>query len=77
MDIKEARDNLLAVLDGIDKDKLSLPDLKIYAETLKTVSEIQIKSYQEYLADTMKSFNAPPFKPATVSELKGGAEDGM
>ncbi len=77
MDIKEARDNLLAVLDGIDKDKLSLPDLKIYAETLKTVSEIQTKSYQEYLSDVMSGFTTPAFKPATVSELKGGAENGV
>ena len=77
MDIKQARDNLLAVLDGINKDKLDISGLKTYAETLKVVSEIQVKNYQEYLSEMMSGFNACAYKPATVSELKGGVENGL
>lgn len=77
MDIKQAKENLLEALDSIDKDKLSLSDLKVYAETLKVISEIQIKSYQDYLSDIMTGFNAAQYKPATVSELKGGAGNVM
>ncbi|MDE7398986.1 MAG: hypothetical protein K2N06_05595 [Oscillospiraceae bacterium] len=77
MDIKQARDNLLAVIDGIDKDKLDIAGLKTYAETLKVVSEIQVKSYQEYLSEMVSGFNTCAYKPATVSELKGGVGNGV
>lgn len=71
MDIKEAREELLLTLESIDKDKLSLPDLKLYADTLKTVSEIQVKSYSEYLAETMNSALCCGYKSPTVGEMKG------
>ena len=72
MDIKQAKENLLTALDSIDKDKLSLTELKVYADILKVISEIHTKSYQEYLSDMMTGFSASAYKPATVSELKGG-----
>lgn len=70
MDIKEVRDNLLDTLTDIDKDKLSLPELKLYAEILKTISEVQVKSFSEYIAD-MQSGMACTFNAPKVSEMKG------
>lgn len=71
MNIKEAKSNLLDVLENIDKNKLSLTDLKLYADILKTVSEIHIKSYEDYIAETMSGVaNCFGYKPVTVSELK-------
>lgn len=68
MNIEQAKKELIATLDGIDKDKLSLPDLKLYAEILKTVSEIQAKSYIDALTSTMATGFG--YKAPTVSDLK-------
>lgn len=70
MTIEEAKKELLKTLDSVDKDKLSLPDLKLYAEILRTVSEIQGKSYYEYLMDATRTGFGISYKPSTVSELK-------
>lgn len=75
MDIKEARDTLLETVNGIDKDKLSLAELKNYAEILKIISEIQVKNYEEYLSNIMSGFCCG--KATTISDLKGGAENGL
>lgn len=76
INIEEAKNNLLATIDSIDRDKLSLLDLKTYAETLKIISEIQTKSFSEYISQFSSGlgFN---YKPTTVSELKGGADNGV
>lgn len=72
MDIKEVRNNLLKVMDSIDKDKLSLADLRLYAETLKIVSEIQTKTMMETMGEAMacvqRGFNG--YKPPVISEMK-------
>lgn len=72
MTIEQAKNDLLKTMDSIDKNKLSLVDLKMYAETLKVVSEIQTKTYAEALAETMSSvsvgFNG--YKAPTVSDMK-------
>ncbi len=72
MNIEHIKNDLLRTLDGIDKEKLSLCDLKIYAEIVKTVSEVQEKDHLEKLVEAMSSvstgFNGP--KVPTVSELK-------
>ena len=34
MNVEQAKKNLLNTLDSIDRDKLSLPDLKLYALSL-------------------------------------------
>lgn len=72
MTIEEARKDLLKTLESIDKNKLSLPDLRIYADVLKVASEIQVKTYSEAFADIMTStaFNAPVFKATTVADMK-------
>lgn len=74
MTVKDARDELLKTINSIDKDKLSLADLRLYAETLKIASEIQVKSYSECLSEVMGGmaggFNS---RPATISDMKGDA----
>ena len=55
MNIEEAKKNLLKTMESIDKDKLSLMELKSYAEPTKVVSEIQAKSYAEMLAESMSN----------------------
>lgn len=76
MEIKEAREALLKIMDSIDKDKLSLYDLKTYAEILKIASEIQVKSFTEYMSEFTKTFdtNICCSKVATISDIKGGNE---
>lgn len=74
MDITILKAKLLDTLDGIDKDKLSLMDLKLYADILKTASEIQTKTYAEMMAETLGGFNArEPFpKPMVIGDMKEG-----
>ncbi len=72
MNIEHIKNDLLRTLDGINKEKLSLYDLKAYAEIVKTVSEIQEKGYMDKLVDAMSNvstgFNGT--KAPTVSDLK-------
>ncbi len=72
MNIEHIKDDLLKTLDSIDKEKLSLYDLKVYAEIVKTVADISEKGYMEKMVETMSSvshgFSGP--KVPTVSDLK-------
>lgn len=73
MDVEQAKNDLLETMASIDKDKLSLYDLKLYAETLRIVSETQSKGYMEYLAGLATSGFGSTYNPATISDMKGGA----
>lgn len=70
MTIEQAKKDLLTTLDSMDKNKLSLPDLSIYAQILKTVSEIQSKSYVEMMAEAFSSNKGLGFNSPKVSDLK-------
>lgn len=70
MTIEQAKNNLICTLDSIDKEKLSLPDLKLYAEILKTASEIQVKNFHEEMTEMFKFGFGGSHQPATLSELK-------
>lgn len=70
MTIEQAKTDLLATLDSMDKNKLSLPDLAMYAGILKTVSEIQSKSYAEMLAETLASRGGFGLDSPKISDLK-------
>lgn len=72
MDVGILKNKLMETLDSIDKDKLSLMDLRLYADILKTVSEIQTKSCAEVMAETMGCFHNPLPQPAVIGGLKGG-----
>lgn len=68
MTIEQAKTNLLAILESMDKDKFSLADLQLYANILRTISEIQTKSYMECLSETLSGGFG--LKATTVSDLK-------
>ena len=68
MTIEQAKNNLIDTLESMDKNKLSLGDLQIYAHILKTISEIESKSYVESLAELFSANMG--FKASTVSDLK-------
>lgn len=70
MSIENLKEDLLKTLNSIDKDKLSLPDLKMYADILKTVSEIQEKSYFETMTSMLSGGFGAAYKPTPVSDLK-------
>lgn len=71
MTIEQAKNDVLETLSSMDKEKLSLPDLHLYAQILKTVSEIQSKSYAEHLAETLAAVGGGfGMKAPTVSDLK-------
>lgn len=72
MNIEHIKNDLLRTLESINKDKLSLYDLKTYAEIIKTVAEINSKDYMEKLIETMSTastgFNGS--KTPTVADMK-------
>ncbi len=70
MTTENLKNELLTTLGSIDKNKLSLPDLRLYADILKTVSEIQEKNYFETLTGIFSNGFGLGTVPATVSELK-------
>lgn len=72
MTIEQVKTGLIETLDSMDKDKLSLSDLQLYANILKTISEIQTKSYAESFAETFSALGGGfgGMKPTTISELK-------
>lgn len=72
MTVEQAKKELLSTLESIDKDKLSLPDLRIYADILKTISEIQTKTFSEMMSETMSSMNAGfnSYKPPIIGDMK-------
>lgn len=72
MDVSILKDKLLMTMDSIDKDKLSLMDLRLYADILKTVSEIQTKSYAETMAEMMNGFHVSTPQTRFVGEMKEG-----
>ena len=73
VDIAALKNKLLETLDSIDKDKLSLMGLRLYADILKTASEIQTKSYAETMAEMMNGFHALIPAPPGVCDRKGDA----
>lgn len=70
MTTENLKNELLDTLGSIDKNKLSLLDLKMYADILKTASEIQAKSYLDTMAEVMAGGFRPTNTTTTVSDLK-------
>lgn len=70
MNIATAKENLLKTLESIDKDKLSLIDLKTYAEILRIVSDIQEKSYIDTITGMLSTSNGFGCHIPAVSDLK-------
>lgn len=73
MDIKTLKNDLINTLNGIDKEKLSLMDLRLYTEILKMASEIQTKTSAEMIAEAMSGAHSTLPRPMTLGEMKGDA----
>lgn len=72
MDISKLKEELISTVGSIDKDKLSLYDLKVYAEILKIVSDTHANGYEEILMKSLEALNTPsPIKPLTIADMKG------
>ncbi len=70
MDIATAKANLLKTLESIDKDKLSLIDLKTYAEILRIISDIQERSYLDTITELFSTSSGFGTAIPAVSDLK-------
>ena len=69
--IKDLKQDLVDTIDKIDKEKVTISDLKTLAETVGVLSTIK-ENQTAYMDVLMKmSTNGFGFKPTTVSDLKG------
>lgn len=73
MEIQDLKDGILETLDSIDRDRLSLLDLKTYAEVLKIVSDTQTEGQKEFWAKAIETISKPipQFNYPTISDMKG------
>lgn len=69
MDINTLKADLLDTLDGIDKERLSLCDLKEYAEILKTVSETQGKPMAEMFMEAARGIATPTWNKSEARSI--------
>jgi len=69
--IENVKNSLIDTLSSIDLDKLSIYDLKIYAEIMKITAETKENDYFESLVEKFSSVSTtsmPGHK--TISEMK-------
>lgn len=72
MEIVDLKNELIETLGDINKNKLSLYDLKVYAEILKIVSDTHANGYEEVLMKSLECLNTPTtFKHPTIADMKG------
>lgn len=69
--VKMLKQELMDTIKKIDKDKITVSDLKILAETVGVLANINDNpiNYMDILAKA--SSNCFGYKPTTVSDLKG------
>lgn len=69
--ITELKQGLMDTIDKIDKEKVTISDLKTLAETVGVLSTIK-ENQTDYMDVLMKmSSTGFGYKPTTVSDLKG------
>ena len=69
--IKDLKQDLMDTIEKIDKEKVTISDLKTLAETVGVLSTIK-ENQTDYMDVLMKmSSTGFGYKPATVSDLKG------
>lgn len=69
--IKDLKQDLVDTIDKIDKEKVTISDLKTLAETVGVLSTIK-ENQTDYMDVLMKmSTSGFGYKPTTVSDLKG------
>lgn len=74
--IKDLKQGLMETIQKIDKNKVTVSDLKILAETVNVLSTIKDKpmDYMDYFLQA--SYAGFGYKPTTVSDLKGDEQNG-
>lgn len=69
--ITELKQELMDTIEKIDKEKVTISDLKTLAETIGVLSTIK-ENQTDYMDVLMKmSSGGFGYKPTTVSDLKG------
>ena len=69
--IKDLKQDLMDTIDKIDKEKVTISDLKTLAETVGVLSTIK-ENQTDYMDVLMKMYTSGfGYKPTTVSDLKG------
>ena len=69
--IKDLKQDLMDTINKIDKEKVTISDLKTLAETVGVLSTIK-ENQTDYMDVLMKmSSTGFGYKPTTVSDLKG------
>ena len=69
--INDLKQDLMDTIDKIDKEKVTISDLKTLAETVGVLSTIK-ENQTDYMDVLMKmSSTGFGYKPTTVSDLKG------
>ena len=67
----ELKQELMDTIKKIDKDKITITDMKIIAETISVLSTIK-ETQTDYMDILLKmSSNGFGYKPITVSDLRG------
>ena len=69
--IKDLKQDLMDTIDKIDKEKVTISELKTLAETVGVLSTIK-ENQTDYMDVLMKMASTGfGYKPTTVSDLKG------
>jgi len=70
-EVIKAKEDIVKAINSIDKDKLSIYDLKVCAETLSIVNGVSAFDYAKTMQEMLKSFeNHPVPQPQTIADLK-------
>lgn len=54
MTVSEVKSHLLDTMDAMDKSRMNVYDLKVYADTLRTLAEVSDKSSTQTLSDMLE-----------------------
>lgn len=78
--IKTAKEHLIEVLESLDKSKMSLNDLMMYAQVLKVTADIQATDFNNVMAQALggltHTLNAAD-STSELNEIKEAANNGM
>lgn len=78
--IKTAKEHLIEVLESLDKSKMSLNDLMMYAQVLKVTADIQTSDFNDVMAQALggltHTLNAAD-STSELNEIKEAANNGM
>lgn len=78
--IETAKEHLIEVLESLDKSKMSLNDLMMYAQVLKIAADIQVTDFNNMMAQALSglthTLNAVD-GTSELNEIKEAANNGM